>query len=98
MDVSSELLAHYAEDSQAIVWVGAPRRSPRTLLTGPVLIRGDGTAIPIGYLPESSIQSIRLFAETAAKVQLRDGAQQPVAIWDNAIKNTSGLQHVLRPC
>ncbi|HLT50106.1 C25 family cysteine peptidase [Aequorivita nionensis] len=80
LDVSSELLSHYAEDSQAIVWVGAPRRSPRTLLTGPVLIRGDGTAIPIGYLPESSIQSIRLFAETAAKVQLRDGAQQPVAI------------------
>lgn len=78
--VSSQLLAGFAEDSKAIVWVGAPRRSPRTILKGPVVLRVDGTAIPIGYLPERNMASLRLFAETAAKVQLRESSKQPVAL------------------
>lgn len=77
---SPEFLKLYAEESEAILWVGAPRRSPRNILKGPVIYRCDGSAVPVGYLPERSFASLRLFAETAARVQLRESELQPIAV------------------
>lgn len=61
----------------ALLFVGPPRRAPRTLLDGPVLNDASGRAIPVAWLPCVGTHDHRRFAATAARVQTRARAKPP---------------------
>ena len=74
------LLEALAEESKAIMVVGAPRRSPRNTLPGPLIKRKNGQSIPLSWLPEKNFETLRHFANAASKVHSRKLKIQPVAI------------------
>ncbi len=69
-----------AEESAAILIVGNRRRAPRTVVDGPVIRRKDGSAIPVGWLPDTGEHALTRFAERAAEVHKRSDKERPVAV------------------
>jgi Peptidase family C25 len=69
------LLPRLAGRAGAVLVIGPRRRSPRTVLPGPVLLAPDGRVVPVAWLPETCAADLRRFARTAATVHARAGAQ-----------------------
>ncbi|MFK8023168.1 MAG: C25 family cysteine peptidase [Ilumatobacter sp.] len=64
-------LAHLATDAEAILVIGPRRRSPRTVLPGPVVTATDGRVVPVGWVPDVGADGLARFAERAAAVHAR---------------------------
>lgn len=75
-----EELQRLAETAEAMLIVGPRNRAPRTVLPGPVLYRKDGSAVPVGWLPNIGGDALQRFALTAAHVHLRQNGCQPLAV------------------
>lgn len=78
--VDRDTLKGLAEASAAILVIGDRRRAPRTVLEGPVIRRKDGTAIPVGWLPDTGEEALARFARRAAEVHQRSDEERPVAV------------------
>jgi hypothetical protein len=73
-------IALAAEGHDAALLIGPRARSPRTVLSGPVLRTGNNRTIPIGWLPVTDETALRRFAATAAQVHRRAQSQTSVAL------------------
>jgi len=71
------VLRQLVSQADALLLVGTRRRSPRTVLPGPVLESHDGRWVPVGWLPEVGTASLRKFAEAAAQVHQRAAEPSP---------------------
>jgi len=69
-----------AAESDALLVIGPRQRAARTALSGPVVWRSDGRAIPAGWLPDLGPVAVRRFSETAALLHRRTGNLQPIAV------------------
>jgi len=77
------LLKQLAAHTDALLLVGARKRSPRTVLPGPLLRSGDDRWVPVGWLPDVGAAALRKFAEGAAHVHQRavaQASQQVIAV------------------
>jgi hypothetical protein len=72
---STEALREIAADVDAVLLVGGRRRSPRTVVPGPLLYPGGGRRVPIGWLPDIGARGLGRFAERAALLHRRRAAQ-----------------------
>jgi len=72
-DADPQQLRALAEDADAVLVVGDRRRSPRTVLPGPVLTTGDGRVVPAAWLPATTAADLARFAATAVAVHQRAG-------------------------
>ena len=77
---SASTLAEMAKDADAMLVLGASRRAPGTALPGPVIKASDGRTIPIGWIPETSVESLNRFAAAAASVHRRTGTSCSTAL------------------
>jgi hypothetical protein len=66
-----ESLAQLADGAGAVLVVGDRRRSPRTVLPGPVLAARDGRVVPAAWLPATCSDDLARFARTAVAVHRR---------------------------
>jgi hypothetical protein len=64
-------LAALADGAGAVLVVGSRRRSPRTVLPGPVLTAADGRVVPAAWLPATCAADLARFARTAVAVHAR---------------------------
>ncbi len=67
----TKVLTHLVSETDALLLVGSRRRSPRTVLPGPVLAADDGRLVPVGWLPDTGSKPLKRFAESAASVHRR---------------------------
>ncbi len=65
------LLRQLVSQTDALLLVGARKRSPRTVLPGPVIESLDGRWVPVSWLPEVDMVSLKTFAEASAQVHQR---------------------------
>lgn len=65
------MVEKWARQSDALLIVGDRRRSPRTVLPGPIIDCSDGRKVPVGWLPDTGPEQLRAFAEAAARVHRR---------------------------
>ncbi len=77
---SASILAKMAENTDAMLVLGAPKRAPGTVLSGPVIEVSDSRSIPVGWIPETSAESLSRFAASAAKVHRRTGTNCSTAL------------------
>ena len=72
---SNELLASHLAGAASVLWIGDPRRSPRTAIPGMFVRAADGRRVPAGWLPDVG-QRLADYGRAAAEVTLR---QAPAA-------------------
>jgi hypothetical protein len=77
---AGEQLAALAEQIDALLVLGDRRRSPSTVLPGPLLWRRDGSPIPAGWLPDVGDEALGIFARCAARLHTRSKDQVPPPI------------------
>ncbi len=73
-------LAELAADADALLVVAPRRRSPHTVLPGPVVTALDGRTVPVAFLPDTGAEALGRFAEAAAAVHRRAARPQRTAI------------------
>ncbi len=71
-----EALTEIAHDAEAVLLVGSRRRSPRTVLPGPLLYPTDGRRVPVGWLPDAGAEALGRFARAAATIHARPGGNR----------------------
>lgn len=92
----SDKLSKFASRADALLLVGERRRSPRTVLPGPLLPCDDGRLVPVGWLPEVDTQALATFAKGAASVHRRRDTQPEKEVmavlsqWHPQFLNLSG--------
>lgn len=67
------VLPRLAERADAVLVIGPRRRSPRTVLPGPVVVATDGRVVPVSWLPQTTTTDLARFAHMAAVVHTREG-------------------------
>jgi len=72
---TSDELAVVAADADAVLLVGPRARSPRTVLPAPIAMSGE-RAVPVAWLPFTSVADLRIFAAAAARVHGRAPATE----------------------
>jgi hypothetical protein len=84
-----DVVARVAADSSvdAALLVSSARRAPNTVLPAPFATRADGRRIPVAWLPFRDVDSVRLFARTAARVHERPGDKRAVALLGQWLPN-----------
>lgn len=65
------LLPRLADRADAVLVIGPRRRSPRTVLPGPMVLAPGGRVVPTAWLPHTRSSDVQRFACTAAAVHLR---------------------------
>lgn len=73
-------LSRAAAGQDAVLLAGRRARSPRTVLSGPVLVTDDGRLVPVGWVPVADTASLRRFAAAAARLHLRAQSTASVAV------------------
>jgi hypothetical protein len=73
-------IARIADGHDAALVIGPRTRSPRTVLSGPVLYTNDDRAIPAGWLPYTDESALRRFAATTARVHRRAQSRASIAL------------------
>jgi hypothetical protein len=66
-----EELTEISAGADAVLLVGPRRRSPRTVLAGPLLYPGGGRRVPVGWVPDVGEAGLGRFAAAAARVHAR---------------------------
>lgn len=69
-----------ADGIDAMLFLAPANRAPSTLVAAPYIIGPSGKKIPIGLLPVKDAATVNTFAQTAAKVQIRQGTQPAMAL------------------
>jgi peptidase C25-like protein len=77
-NLAEQVMARH--DLAAALLVGPSRRAPATALSSPFVVDRAQRRVPIGWLPATSVMSLRRFASTAARVQRRGGVRRGVAL------------------
>ncbi len=73
-------LQQLAANSDAMLLIGSARRSPQSVLSGPMLTTHGGRSVPVGWLPLVSEEGLARFAANAAKIHRRQEGHQPIAV------------------
>lgn len=81
-------IQEWAEYAKAILVIFKRSRAPSTIVSGPLLFKKNGIPVPIGILPYTNDNAIRLFAAATEKVYNRTFIQDNTSIallgqWEN---------------